>query len=93
MFDPRSIPAELRSSDRAIAARIEDAGLTASQPSQQSFYDGWLLRYSATRSSIAASSTSATHCRSSSVSRRFRGRSRSTTRSPGAASPQWEKLA
>jgi ribosomal protein S18 acetylase RimI-like enzyme len=46
MFDPRSIPESLRSSGLAVAARIEDAGLTASQPSQQMFYDGWLLRYS-----------------------------------------------
>ena len=46
MFDPRSIPESLRLSRLALAARIEDAGLTASQPSQQTFYDGWLLRYS-----------------------------------------------
>ncbi|MGH6610553.1 MAG: GNAT family N-acetyltransferase, partial [Burkholderiaceae bacterium] len=30
----------------SIAARIEDASLGFAQPSQQSFYDGWLLRYS-----------------------------------------------
>lgn len=46
MFDPASIPTELRATRNALAARIEDAALTASQPSQQSFYDGWLLRHS-----------------------------------------------
>ena len=29
-----------------LAARIEDASLSVSQPAQQSFFDGWLLRYS-----------------------------------------------
>lgn len=50
MFDPASIPALLRASDRQygdpLAARIEDASLAAAQPRQQAFYDGWLLRYS-----------------------------------------------
>lgn len=45
MFDPASIPNELRAAQLPLAARIEDAALTASQPSQQSFYDGWLLRH------------------------------------------------
>lgn len=46
MFDPRSVPASLRNTQDSIAARIEDASLSVAQPSQQSFYDGWLLRYS-----------------------------------------------
>ena len=46
MLDPASIPASLRQTTDALAARIEDASLAASQPTQQSFYDGWLLRYS-----------------------------------------------
>ena len=29
-----------------MGARLEDAGLTSSQPPQQAIYDGWLLRYS-----------------------------------------------
>jgi GNAT superfamily N-acetyltransferase len=29
-----------------LAARIEDASLAVAQPRQQSFYDGWLLRFS-----------------------------------------------
>lgn len=50
MFDAASIPVHLRSTERritdALAARIEDASLAVAQPWQQSFYDGWLLRYS-----------------------------------------------
>lgn len=46
MFDPASIPPALRSTCPPIAARVEDAALTASQPRQQAFYDGWLLRHS-----------------------------------------------
>lgn len=46
MFDPAAIPAALRLSRTARAARIEDASLTASQPREQSIYDGWLLRHS-----------------------------------------------
>lgn len=50
MLDPASIPAGLRASERqmqhTLAARIEDASLSVSQPAQQSFFDGWLLRYS-----------------------------------------------
>lgn len=46
MFDPRGVPAPLRSADDALGARLEDAGLTSSQPPQQAIYDGWLLRYS-----------------------------------------------
>ena len=30
---------------RSRLARIEDAALTASQPREQAFHDGWLLRY------------------------------------------------
>jgi len=46
MFDPSGVPEEFRSRHDALAARLEDAGLTCSQPPQQSIYDGWLLRYS-----------------------------------------------
>ena len=46
MLDPASIPAHLRDTTDALAARVEDASLTVSQPAQQSFFDGWLLRYS-----------------------------------------------
>lgn len=46
MLDPASIPAPLRQTSDALAARIEDASLSISQPAQQSFFDGWLLRYS-----------------------------------------------
>ncbi len=50
MLDPASIPAHLRANEHqaanALGARIEDASLSVSQPEQQSFFDGWLLRYS-----------------------------------------------
>ncbi len=46
MFDPASIPSALRQTTDALAARIEDAALAVAQPSQQNYYDGWLLRYS-----------------------------------------------
>ena len=46
MFDPRGVPAPLRSAADSLGARLEDAGLTSSQPPQQTIYDGWLLRYS-----------------------------------------------
>ncbi len=50
MLDPASIPAALRAQGQqtrhTLAARIEDASLSVSQPAQQSFFDGWLLRYS-----------------------------------------------
>ena len=50
MLDPVSIPAALRGHEPPVpyplAARIEDASLSVSQPAQQSFFDGWLLRYS-----------------------------------------------
>ena len=46
MFEPASIPAALRHTADPQAARIEDAALAVAQPRQQSFYDGWLLRYS-----------------------------------------------
>ena len=45
MFNPASIPAHLRAND-ALGARIEDASLAVAQPAQQSFFDGWVLRYS-----------------------------------------------
>jgi GNAT superfamily N-acetyltransferase len=46
MFDPARVPAGLCAADDALGARIEDAGLTSSQPPQQAIYDGWLLRTS-----------------------------------------------
>src|SRR5688572_32318582 len=48
MLDPASIPAALRAHGGryTLAARIEDASISVSQPAQQSFFDGWLLRYS-----------------------------------------------
>ncbi|HQR78098.1 MAG TPA: GNAT family N-acetyltransferase [Burkholderiaceae bacterium] len=46
MFDPRGLPVSLRSAVDEVGARLEDAGLTSSQPPQQTIYDGWLLRYS-----------------------------------------------
>jgi ribosomal protein S18 acetylase RimI-like enzyme len=46
MFDPSGVPAEFQSRQDTLAARLEDAGLTCSQPPQQAIYDGWLLRYS-----------------------------------------------
>jgi len=46
MFDPAGLPAELSRADDSLGARFEDAGLTCSQPPQQTIYDGWLLRYS-----------------------------------------------
>lgn len=45
VLDVASIPAELRAPSGPELARIEDAALTASQPREQAFYDGWLLRY------------------------------------------------
>ena len=45
VLDVESIPAALRSTRDCALARIEDASLTASQPREQAFFDGWLLRY------------------------------------------------
>jgi GNAT superfamily N-acetyltransferase len=45
VLDVASIPAALRMVRDSALARIEDAALTASQPREQAFYDGWLLRY------------------------------------------------
>jgi GNAT superfamily N-acetyltransferase len=46
MFDPAGLPAELTLASDPLGARLEDAGLSSSQPPQQTIYDGWLLRYS-----------------------------------------------
>jgi GNAT superfamily N-acetyltransferase len=45
VLDVTSIPQALRDARDPALARIEDAALTASQPREQAFYDGWLLRY------------------------------------------------
>ncbi len=45
-FAPADLPAQLIAADDGMGARLEDAGLTSSQPPQQVIYDGWLLRYS-----------------------------------------------
>jgi GNAT superfamily N-acetyltransferase len=45
VLDVTSIPPALRTVRDPALARIEDATLTASQPREQVFYDGWLLRY------------------------------------------------
>jgi hypothetical protein len=46
MFDPALLPPELAAAGDVLAARIEEAGLNAAQPSEQLLYDGWLLRHS-----------------------------------------------
>ncbi len=46
MFDPALLPPELLADGDALAARIEEAGLNATQPAEQLLYDGWLLRHS-----------------------------------------------
>jgi len=55
MFDPALLPPELASAGDALAARIEEAGLNAAQPSEQLLYDGWLLRHSAGKARRARS--------------------------------------
>jgi len=55
MFDPRGVPASLWSAIDGLGARMEDAGLTSSQPPQQTIYDGWLLRYSSGKAKRARS--------------------------------------
>lgn len=55
MFDPAAVPIDLRSADDALGARLEDAGLSSSQPPQQAIYDGWLLRYSTGKAKRARS--------------------------------------
>jgi GNAT superfamily N-acetyltransferase len=43
---PASIPAALRSEAGVLAFTIEQASLNSSQPIEQAFHDGWLLRFS-----------------------------------------------
>jgi N-acetylglutamate synthase len=45
VLSPETIPEALRVVRDPLLARIEDAALTASQPGEQAFYDGWVLRY------------------------------------------------
>jgi len=45
VLDLESIPEPLRSTQRPDYARIEQAGLKASRPPEETVYDGWLLRY------------------------------------------------
>ena len=46
MFDPNAIDGALRNVRDPRLARIEEAGLNASQPREQLLLDGWLLRFS-----------------------------------------------
>lgn len=46
MFDPAEIDGTLRRPREPLLARIEEAGLNASQPREQLLFDGWLLRFS-----------------------------------------------
>lgn len=46
VLDLQTIPAALRHGVDEGSARIEDASLAVAQPTQQSYHDGWLLRYS-----------------------------------------------
>jgi ribosomal protein S18 acetylase RimI-like enzyme len=55
MFDPRAVPPALAAPDDALGARLEEAGLSCSQPPQQTIYDGWLLRASPGRAKRARS--------------------------------------
>ena len=45
MFDPAQLPPALVAAGDGFAARVEDAGLNAAQPSEQLLFDGWLLRH------------------------------------------------
>lgn len=55
MLDVASIPEALRLVRDPALARIEDASLTASQPREQAFYDGWVLRHAAGKAKRARS--------------------------------------
>jgi ribosomal protein S18 acetylase RimI-like enzyme len=46
MFDPETIDSALRVVHDLRLARVEEAGLNASQPREQLLFDGWLLRFS-----------------------------------------------
>lgn len=46
MSDPARFAAPFAATGDALAARVEEAGLNASQPPEQLLYDGWLLRHS-----------------------------------------------
>jgi GNAT superfamily N-acetyltransferase len=45
MLDPAAIDAALLQPCDPLLARVEEAGLNASQPREQLLYDGWLLRF------------------------------------------------
>lgn len=46
MLDPAAIEHALRRPCDPLLARVEEAGLNASQPREQLLFDGWLLRFS-----------------------------------------------
>lgn len=55
MIGPAPIAPALVAAGDALAVRIEEAGLNASQPPEQQLFDGWLLRYSAGKARRARS--------------------------------------
>jgi len=55
MFDPATVSADLRVSNDAELARVEEAGLNAAQPTEQLLVDGWLLRFCAGKARRARS--------------------------------------
>ncbi|HEU0204800.1 MAG TPA: GNAT family N-acetyltransferase [Burkholderiaceae bacterium] len=55
MFDPASLPANLRWSTDGSMVRFEEASLNAAQPAEQVLYDGWLVRFSSGKAKRARS--------------------------------------
>lgn len=54
-LDPTSIPLALREAADPLAAHAEDAGLNATQVTEQAFVDGWLVRFANSRAKRARS--------------------------------------